>query len=141
MQTGSPCYSFQRIGKNGQDLKARNLGLAETDAKRCSKMEAKKDHKIDEVALAKAVKLMFGNMKSGRTVYLSFSRMNFRALIFTIAMSVIANIVLIDLLIRAPIIVEKTTTLLYLIQFSLSAVAIIAGLWLFFKGINLEVDR
>lgn len=104
-------------------------------------MEAKKDHKIDEVTLAKAVKLMFGDMKSGRTVYLSFSRMNFRILIFTMAMDVIANIALIDLLMHAPTIVEKTSTFLYLIQFSLSAAAIVAGLWLFFKGINLEVDR
>ena len=104
-------------------------------------MEVKKGHKIDEVTFAKAVRLMFGDMKSGRTVYLSFSRMNFRALIFTMAMGVIANIVLIDLLIRAPTMVEKTTTFFYFIQLSLSSAAIVAGLWLFFKGINLEVDR
>lgn len=106
-------------------------------------METKngKIKKFDEMTLAKTFKIMFKDMKSGRTIYLAFSRMNFYVLIYIIAMSVIANIVLVDLLIQAPTVVARSDTFVYIVQLSLSVAAIVSALWLFFKGINIITDK
>lgn len=107
-------------------------------------MDVKNGHKkrrVDEATLAQAFRTMFKDMKSGRTVYLAFSRGSFHILIFTLAMSVIANIVLVDLLIRAPTVVERANTIIFIVQMSLSITGIIAALWLFFKGINIITER
>lgn len=107
-------------------------------------MDTKNRHKtkpLNEVTLVKALRHMFKNMNSGKTVYLAFSRVSFRILIFVMAMSVIANIVLVDLLIHAPTVVEKTNVFIYIPQLILSTTAIIAGLWLFLKGVNIVTDR
>lgn len=100
-----------------------------------------KPKKLDEVTLAKAFRLMFKNMESGKTIYLAFSKGGFRALVFVVGMSIIANIALIDLLIRSPTVVQKTDTPIFVIQFLLSASAIVSGLWLFLKGVNIITDE
>lgn len=97
--------------------------------------------KIDEFTLESAFRLMLKEMKSGNTVYLAFSKRSFHILVFVIAMSIIANIVLIDLLIRAPTIVEKMNTPIFVIQFLLSTTAIVSGLWLFIRGVNIITDK
>lgn len=56
-------------------------------------------------------------------------------------MSVIANIALLDLLVRAPTMVEKTNTPIFIAQFILSASAIVSGFWLFLKGVNIVTDK
>lgn len=104
-------------------------------------METKKVNKVDEVTFAKAIRLMFSNMKSGKTIYLAFTKRSFHLLIFTMAMSVIANIVLVDFLINAPILVQRTDTPIFVVQLILSTSAIITGLWLFLKGVNIVTDK
>lgn len=100
-----------------------------------------KHKKLDESTLESALKLMFKEMKSGRTIYLAFPKRNFHILVFVIAMGIIANIVLVDLLIRAPTVVERVNTPIFVIQFLLSAAAIISGFWLFLRGVNIITDR
>ena len=104
-------------------------------------MESKNVNKADGTTLVNAIRLMFKNMKSGNNVYLAFSNKSFHVLIFVMAMSVIANIVLVDLLMRAPTLVQSTDTLVSMTQFILSLSAIVAGLWLFFKGVNIITDK
>ena len=57
-----------------------------------------KMRQLDEQKLGSALKVMFKNMKSGKTVYLAFSKGNFHILVFVIGMSIISNFVLFDLL-------------------------------------------
>lgn len=99
-------------------------------------MEAKRVH--DDVTLVKAIKLMFQDIKSGKTIYLAFSRKSFHIMIFSIATGIIANVVLFDLLLNAPTFIQRTN--MSLVQLSISFTAVIAGLWLFFKGINMIVE-
>ncbi len=100
-------------------------------------MTTKKE--INGVTLVKAIGLMFKDMKSGKSVYLVFSKNSFRMLIFTMAMSIIANFVLVDLLISAPITIQRVFPI-SIIQFIISICAMISGLWLFLKGINIATD-
>lgn len=102
--------------------------------------KAGKFKKSNEVNLAYAMKLMLNKLGDRNTIYLAFSRRNFYILIFVLALGTIANIVLVDLLLQAPIMVERANIFIYLIQFALSATSIFAGLWLFFKGISIVVD-
>ncbi len=104
-------------------------------------MISKSTSKVNEVTLTKAVRLMFKNMKSGDTIYLAFSRRNFHMLVFVMAMSVIANAVLVDLLVDAPTMVQRTSTPIFAIQLILSATAIVAGFWLFLKGVNIVTEK
>ncbi len=94
---------------------------------------------ISEVTFAKAISLMFKDISGGKSVYLVFSKKSFYILIFTMAMSIIANFVLVDLLISAPIKIERIFPI-FIIQIVLSVCAIISGLWLFLKGINIVTD-
>jgi hypothetical protein len=106
-------------------------------------METKKANKFkksSEISLARAVKLMLMKFGERDTIYLAFSRRNFYILIFVLALGTIANIVLVDLLLHAPVLVEKANIFIYIIQLALSITSIIAGLWLFFKGISIVVD-
>lgn len=104
-------------------------------------MEPKKVNKVDEVTFAKSIRLMFKNIESGKTLYLAFTKRNFHALIFVMAMSVIANLVLVDLLMSAPTVVQRTSTPMFVAQLILSISAIIAGFWLFLKGVNIITDK
>ncbi len=104
-------------------------------------MALKNVSRANEVTFSNAVRTMFKNMKDGSIVYLAFSRMNFYILIFVMGMSVIGNIVLVSLLVGAPTVVEKADTPTFIAQFTLSLSAIIAGLWLFLKGITIVTDR
>lgn len=106
-------------------------------------METKngKHKKANNITFENAFKSMIKEMHSGKTIYLAFSKRNFHVLVFVLAMSIIANIVLIDLLVRAPTIVEKTNIPIFMIQFLLSATAIVSGLWLFLRGVNIITDK
>ncbi len=104
-------------------------------------MASKNVSRTNEATFVNALKTMFKNMEDGNTVYLAFSRTNFYILIFVMGMSVIGNIVLVSLLMSAPTVVEKADTPTFIAQFTLSLSAIIAGLWLFLKGINIVTDR
>ena len=104
-------------------------------------METKKVNKVNEITLAKAMGQMFKDMKSGNTIYLAFSRNSYYVLIFVMAMSVIANIALVNLLMNAPTLVERTDTTIFIVQLTLSASAIVAGFWLFLKGVNIVTDK
>jgi len=103
--------------------------------------KTKKTGNIDGISLAHALKTMVRNMESGRTIYLAFSRMGFYVLVFVMGMSIIANVVLLDLLISAPATIVRTDNLVFIAQLSLSIAAVIAGLWLFLKGVNIIVDK
>jgi uncharacterized membrane protein len=104
-------------------------------------MGQKKVTKTDEMTLANAMRSMFKNMKSGNTIYLAFSRRNFYMLVFVMGMSVIANIVLVDLLLVAPTMVQRADTPIFVAQFILSSFAIVAGFFLFLKGVNIVTDK
>lgn len=96
---------------------------------------------INEMTLVNVFKAMFKDIKSGQTIYLAFSKRNFHILIFTLGMGMIANVVLVDLLIRAPTVIEKSYILVYITQIFLSVAAIISALWLFLKGVNIITDK
>lgn len=96
---------------------------------------------LSEANLASALKTMFKNIKSGKTVYLAFSKRSFHILIFTLAMGVIANLVLVDLLLRAPTVVERPDKFIYAAQLALSITAIGSALWLFLRGVNIVTER
>jgi len=105
------------------------------------KMETKKVNKVSEITFAKAVGQMFKDMKNGNTIYLAFSRKSYYVLVFVMAMSVIANIALVNLLVNAPTLVQRTDTPTFIVQLTLSASAIVSGLWLFLKGVNIVTDK
>ena len=104
-------------------------------------METKKVNKVNEVTFAKAIRLMFKDINSGKNIYLAFTKRGFHALVFVMGMSVIANLVLIDLLISAPTMVQRTETPIFATQLVLSVSAVIGGLWLFLKGVNIVTDK
>jgi lysylphosphatidylglycerol synthetase-like protein (DUF2156 family) len=104
-------------------------------------MGIKNTNKVDDITFVKAIKLMFKDIKSGRTLYLAFTKRGFCALIFVMAMSVIANLVLVDLLISAPTLVQRAETLIFVAQLILSISAVIVGLWLFLKGVNIVTEK
>lgn len=109
--------------------------------RRCIKMEQKKATKADEVTLVNAARFMFKNMKSGDIMYLAFSRRHFHMLVFVMAMSVIANVVLVSLLLSAPTVVQRADTPVFITQFILSLSAIVAGFWLFLQGVNIVTNK
>ena len=106
-------------------------------------METKngKHKKMNESTLANAFRVMLKEMNNDKMTYLAFSKRNFHILVFVLAMGVIANVALVDLLIRAPTVVQKTNTLVFAVQFLLSTMAIVSGLWLFLRGINIITDK
>ncbi|MCX9026268.1 MAG: hypothetical protein OIN85_09270 [Candidatus Methanoperedens sp.] len=113
-------------------------------------MVSKSVSRTIEETLANAIRLMFENMKSGDTTNLAFSRGNLHILVFVMAMSIIvmstfANTV-VDLLIDAQTIVQITSIKIasmpiFVIQFILSTIAVVAGFWLFLKGVNIASKK
>ena len=103
-------------------------------------METKKENKIDNTTLFKAMKTMFKNMKSGKTVYLAFSKRNFHFLIFVLVIGTAANIALIYILLQGSGFIIRANPIIVTFQLILSVISIIAGIWLFFKGVNIVVD-
>jgi len=98
-------------------------------------------HKLNEVTFENAFKAMIKEMKGGKTIYLAFSKRSFHVLVFVLAMSIIANIVLVDLLLRAPTMVQRMDTPIFVIQFLVSTSAIVSGFWLFLRGVNIITDK
>lgn len=103
-------------------------------------MGAKIATKKDETTLVNAMKMMFKNIKSGDTIYLAFSRKSFYILIFVLTIGTAANIALIDILLHGSGYGMVSNTSIVYTQLILSVIAIVSGIWLFFKGINVAVD-
>lgn len=103
-------------------------------------MGLKKVRTVDEVSLAKAMKTMFKLIENKDEIYLAFSKTNFKVLIYTLAVGSIANIAIIYILLRTPVLIAQTSILLYIFQLILSITGIITGIWLFLKGINIVVE-
>lgn len=106
-----------------------------------TKKETKKENKIDGTTLAKAIRLMFKNMKSGKTVYLAFSKKGFHFLIFALTIGTAANITLMYILLQGTGFITRANPIIVTFQLILSLISVIAGIWLFFKGINIVVDK
>lgn len=106
-----------------------------------TKKETKKENKIDNTTLFKAMRTMFKNIKSGKTVYLAFSKNGFHLLIFALVIGTAANIALMYILLQGSGFIIKANSIIVTFQFILSGISIIAGIWLFFKGINIVVDK
>jgi hypothetical protein len=98
-------------------------------------------NRVDDKTFVTAIQSMFRNIKSGNTLYLAFTRKGFYMLIFVMAMSIIANLILVDLLITAPTVVQRSDLLTVAVQLILSISAIVAGLWLFLKGVNIVTEK
>lgn len=103
-----------------------------------------KVYKINNVGLSRMIEAMFKNIKSGDTLYISFSKKSFRILVFTMSMGVIANIILVYIIIKLfasyPIL-RGQDVFTYAIILILSIVAVLSGLWLVFKGIDIVTDN
>lgn len=107
-------------------------------------MERKSENKVkplNDVTLAKAFTTMFKEMKSGSTVYLAFSKRSFHILVFTLAIGTAANIALIDILLQGTGFIHRANSIIVTFQLILSGISIIAGVWLFFKGVNIVADK
>lgn len=102
---------------------------------------ANKAKKLNGTTLAKSIELMFRNVKSGNTIYISFSKKTFHFLIFTLAMAIIANIIIAYLILKSPIFVGGIYTIIYTIVLILSVTTIFSGTWLVFKGIDIITDN
>lgn len=83
---------------------------------------------------------IFKNIKSGDMIYIAFSKKSFYALLFTIGMAIIANIILSYILVSYPIWTRGSDMFMYLILLVLCVVTIFSGLWLIFKGIDIVTD-
>lgn len=81
------------------------------------------------------IKLTLKTLEDKNTIYLAFSRSGFFGLIFVIGAGIAANIAIIDFLIR-----KDMTDMLAILQFAISAAAVITGLWLFLRGVNIAVE-
>lgn len=106
-----------------------------------TKKEIKKENRIDNTTLFRAIKMMFKNIKSGKTVYLAFSKRSFHLLIFALVIGTATNIALIDILLHGTGFITRANPIIVTFQLILSGISIIAGIWLFFKGINIVVDK
>jgi len=98
-----------------------------------------KNRQLDKISVAKAIKLMFKDMESGKTTYLAFSKNSFYLFIYVLAIGTAANIALIDILTNGTGFIERANNMVVLIQVILSGISIISGVWLFFKGINVAI--
>lgn len=99
-----------------------------------------KTNRANGTTLARAIELMFRNVKSGNTIYISFSKKTFHFLIFTLAMAIIANIILAYIILKSPIFVGGIYTIIYTVLLILSIATIFSGTWLVFKGIDIITD-
>lgn len=101
---------------------------------------------MNERTFARTLSVMFRNIKSGSNIYIVFSKKSFHILIFTLAMSIIANTVLIYLMLNYPAITGGIFTggirsiIIFACQLILSVAAVISGIWLVFKGIDIVTD-
>lgn len=107
------------------------------NGKKGIKMETR-TRKLNEKSFSKALSSMLKNIKSGELIYIVFSKKSFRILVFTLAMSIIANLTLVYLLVNSLIL--GGLDVIYIILLVLFVVAIISGLWLVFKGIDIVTD-
>lgn len=99
-----------------------------------------KSKSIGEINVIKAMTMMFKDIKSGRTVYLAFSKRGFHLLIFALAIGTAANIALMDILLQGTGFITKAHPVIVVLQLILSGTSVLAGVWLFFKGINIIVE-
>jgi hypothetical protein len=98
-----------------------------------------KNKQLDQISVAKAIKVMFKDMESGKITYLAFSKKSFYLFIYVLTIGTAANIALIDILTLGTGFIERANTMVAIIQVILSGISIISGIWLFFKGINVAI--
>lgn len=105
-------------------------------------METKsgKTRKLNERTFDKALSAMFKNIKSGNLIYIVFSKRSFHILIFTLSMSIIANIIIAYLIVNSLPLTMGIGALTNIVMLILSFTTIISGLWLVFKGIDIVTD-
>lgn len=97
--------------------------------------------KRNRLDLAHTIELMFRNVKSGDKIYIAFSKKTFRFLVYTLGMSIIANIIIVYLIVNySPILIGGIYTLIYIALLILFVMAILSGLWLVFKGIDIVTE-
>lgn len=97
-------------------------------------------NRLNEANLVSALKMMLKNASSGKTVYLAFSKLSFHLLIFVLIIGTAANIALIDILLQGTGFIVKASVIIVAVQLILSSLSIIAGAWLFLKGINIIIE-
>jgi cellulose synthase/poly-beta-1,6-N-acetylglucosamine synthase-like glycosyltransferase len=105
-----------------------------------AKHKPQKAYKVNSVGFARMMEKAIKNIKSGDMIYIAFSKKSFYALLFTIGMAIIANVILAYLLAIYPIWTWGIYMFMYIILFILSVVTIFSGLWLIFKGIDIVTD-
>lgn len=105
-----------------------------------AKHKPQKAYKVNSVGFARMMEKAIKNIKSGNMIYIAFSKKSFYALLFTIGMAIIANVILAYLLAIYPIWTGGLDMFMYIALFILSVVTIFSGLWLIFKGIDIVTD-
>lgn len=105
-----------------------------------AKHKAQKNYRVNSVGFARMMEKAIKNIKSGNMIYIAFSKKSFYALLFTIGMAIIANIILVYLLANYPIWTGGLDMFLYIALLILCIITIFSGLWLIFKGIDIVTD-
>ena len=99
-----------------------------------------KAKKLNGTTLASAIEMMLRNVKSGNIIHVTFSKKTFHLLIFTLAMAIMANVILAYLILKSPIFVGGIYTIIYAVLLILSIATKFSGMWLVFKGIDIITD-
>lgn len=105
-----------------------------------AKHRTQKTYNINSVGFAHMMEKAIRNIKSGNMIYIAFSKKSFYALLFTIGMAIIANIILAYILIKYPIWIGGPETIIYIVLSILAVATVLSGLWLIFKGIDIVTD-
>lgn len=106
-----------------------------------AKHKTQKAYRMDSVGFAHMMETALKNIKSGNMIYIAFSKKSFYALLFTIGMAIIANIILAYILAKYPIWIGGPEVFMYIVLFLLSVITVFSGLWLIFKGIDIVTDE
>lgn len=105
-----------------------------------AKHNTQKTYRVNSIGFARMMEKAIKNIKSGNMIYIAFSKKSFYALLFTIGMAIIANIILAYLLVIYPIWTGGLDMFMYIALLLLCVVTILSGLWLIFKGIDIVTD-
>jgi hypothetical protein len=96
--------------------------------------------KTGKVDITRTIELMLKNIKIEGNIYIVFSKKSFRVLVFTLGMSIIANIIIIILIIHSLSFTMNIDTFIYIVMLILSIITVLSGLWLVFKGIDIVTE-
>lgn len=93
-----------------------------------------------KVDITRTIELMLKNVQSEGNIYIVFSKTSFRALVFTLGMAIIANIIMVILIIHSISFIIDVNTFIYIVMLILSVTTVFSGLWLVFKGIDIVTE-